>query len=105
MKTAAKDTEALWRSRVEAWRSSGRTAHEFAEAQGFTASALRYWSSRLSDAAKANPVVQVLPPEVPRAAPLPDVIVEVSGARIRVERGFDPDVLAAVVRTLGRGTP
>jgi hypothetical protein len=40
-------TEAKWAERVRAWREGGRTAEQFAEGQGFEASTLRYWASRL----------------------------------------------------------
>jgi hypothetical protein len=40
-------TEAKWVARVREWAESGRTASEFAEGQGYAASTLRYWASRL----------------------------------------------------------
>lgn len=40
-------TETKWEERVRGWRESGRTAESFAEGQGFEASTLRYWASRL----------------------------------------------------------
>jgi hypothetical protein len=44
---AMSDTKATWRSRVAAWRASGKTAEEFSASQGFAVGTLRWWSSRL----------------------------------------------------------
>ena len=43
---------------------------------------------------------------VVRAAPVPEpatsaIVVEVGGARVAVQRGFDPDALRAVLAVLG----
>ena len=47
-------TEAKWQERVRGWRESGRTAERFVEGQGFEASTLRYWASRLRAKAAAG---------------------------------------------------
>jgi hypothetical protein len=47
MRTRNPDLEARWRERVDAWRSSGLTAAQFAAQNGFSTSALTGWSSKL----------------------------------------------------------
>jgi hypothetical protein len=46
-RTRNPDLEARWRERVEAWRRSGLTAAQFAAQNGFSASSLTGWSSKL----------------------------------------------------------
>jgi hypothetical protein len=41
------ETEAKWAERVGQWKSSGRSADDYAKGQGFEGSTLRLWSSRL----------------------------------------------------------
>ena len=47
---AVPSTEQRWRERVGAWRASGLTAAAFASGEAFSASTLRWWSSRLGRA-------------------------------------------------------
>lgn len=108
-------TERKWRDRVREWRTSGRTAAEFAAGRGYEASTLRWWSARLSRAEKPRIVPLVARVGVGAAgvtgivrhavAPGAEVereelIVEVGGARLRVTRGFDDALLGRVVRAL-----
>ena len=91
-----------WQERVAAWRASGLTADAFASGKAFSASTLRWWSSRL----KRAPTVTFLKLLArPAAAPEPprDLVIEVGAARVRVVSGFDPSLLAAVVRALAEG--
>lgn len=102
--TSAPSTkEALWRERVGAWRKSGESADKYSEGRGFAAGTLRWWSSRLGRQ-DATRFVRL----VPRASAVPtaarDLVVEVGRARIRVVAGFDPSLLADVVRALGEET-
>ena len=93
--------KAQWVERIAAWRASGETAAQFASSQGYSAGSLRWWSSRLGRAAKARPVA-LARVEVPKrvAAASSGVRVDVGGARVEVDSGFDCDVLRAVVSTL-----
>jgi hypothetical protein len=96
-------TQATWAARVAAWRSSGQTAPAFCAGKEFSAGGLRYWSSRLGrepgEDVRMARVVRALPmPEPPTASP---IAIEVGGARVAVQRGFDPEVLRAVLAVLG----
>ena len=92
-------TEQRWRERVRAWRESGKTIEEFSAGREFAAGTLRWWSSRLGRIEESPRFVRVVPREAPVAAR--DLVVEVGHARIRVAPGFEPALLAAVVRALG----
>ena len=45
-------------------------------------------------------VVRAVPAPEPATSP---IVVEVGGARVAVQRGFDPDALRAVLAVLGEG--
>jgi len=101
-------TEATWAERVRRWRSSGKTAEEFARPEDFEASTLRYWASRLKHASVTAEAVagadrvrmmRVKRSRSPSAsAPL---IVLAGAARIEISAGFDEGVLRRVVEVLG----
>lgn len=96
---ASSKTEKLWAERVRAWRASGQLAEDFANSIGFAPSTLRRWASQLGRS-QAPRFVEL----VPQASVPPErrnMVVEVGAARIRVEQGFDPSLLAAVVGALG----
>jgi hypothetical protein len=97
-------TEARWAARVEAWRHSGESATVFADGKEFTASALRYWKSRLRRLERGRDDVRIA--RVVRSAPATvidtPIVVELGGARIGVRRGFDAETLRAVLELLGR---
>lgn len=99
---------ATWAKRVAEWRASGRTAAEFCAGEPFAASTLKWWSSQLgtyAHAASSSPPVRVArvvraTAPVPAAATPPALVVELAGARVAVERGFDRETLASVLEVL-----
>jgi hypothetical protein len=100
-------TESKWAERVREWKAGKRTAQEFAEGQGFKASTLTYWASRLRQstvpsAAPAKRPRRVRMVQVTRAPRGDDTVVVVVGAaRVVVRPGFDGALLREVVRALG----
>lgn len=100
--TRTKTTEAVWAERVRAWRESGETAEEFARSRGFAASTLHGWSSRLSRTERPR-FLRLVPKAPALTSSAPELVIEVGGARVRVAAGFDPALLAQVVRALGGG--
>src|SRR6185312_13115999 len=123
------ETEAKWEERVRGWRESGKTAERFAEGQGFAASTLRYWASRLRpQATGASETSIVEPRETPRVrlvrvrraglrasgaaregtSALPDgdgpsatMAIALGAVRIEVRPGFDRALLSDVLEVLG----
>jgi hypothetical protein len=113
-------TEVKWVGRVRDWRASGKTAEAFVLGQGFEASTLRYWASRL----KAVVAAPTTPPELAgpkkvamarvirrrrslpvagRGAETAEIAIAIGAARITVSRGVDPELLRLVVAALGGG--
>ena len=109
------ETAAKWAERVRVWRASGASAATFAAGQGFAASTLRWWDSKLTQAAKprvamarvvrrdagrpeAAEVAATSSGATPSASAL---TLEVDGARIVVRRGFDAELLRQLVRAIG----
>ena len=107
-----------WSKRVKQWRDSGKSAEEFALMRGWKPTTLKWWSSELQRRKSRLESVQLVPvsvvDEVRRAEqkhpvmPRVDdgarrgIAVELRGARIRVERGFDVELLRQVVDALER---
>ncbi len=103
MSGSVPSTVQRWRERVDAWRTSGLTADAFAAGQTFSASTLRWWSSRLGRAPSVA-FLELLPrPSTASPPPSCDLVIEVGPARVRVTPGFDPTLLTAVVRALAEG--
>ena len=102
------ETETKWSERVREWKSSGRTAKEFAEGSDFKPSTLVYWASCLRTgngvgrprAKKREPHVRMVR-VVPAATGVADAIeIAVGAARVAVRPGFDPVLLRQVVTAL-----
>jgi hypothetical protein len=93
--------ESAGRALVAAWEASGLPQAVFARQRGVAAQRLSYWRLRLARggaAASARGFV-----EIPSAVSSKTgaVVVEVgSGIRVQVERGFDAELLGAVVAAL-----
>ena len=94
-----------WAARVEAWRASGQSAREFAAGRGFAEGTLRYWASRLRSPAAESAKSEVRIARVVRLSPAATadtpIVIELGVARVGVRRGFDREVLVAVLETLG----
>ena len=114
------DLEKEWAARVAEWRASGQSALKFCEGKSFSVHSLRRWSSEL--AARRSVVESVAAsktrektPRIARAVIRPEragdlaaaatggagVTLAIGPVQVRVERGFDPRVLRAVIDSLG----
>ena len=80
------------RELLAAFRRSGVSLKAFAEGVGIPYTTMTYWRQRERDDGRPR----LLPVEVVAAA----LEVQVGGATVRVEPGFDAEHLARVVRTL-----
>lgn len=89
---------ATWVERIRSWKSSGKSANEFAAGQPYKLKTLTWWANRLRHEI-ATPRVEMARVEVRPALPS-TIAIEVGSARIVVERGFDETLLRAVVRAL-----
>lgn len=110
MEGEGSESRDLWMSRLEAWRSSGKSLSAWAREQGLSRYALNYWKRRSEGkmrpggapkspkapsstfiALKANPVAAGVPLEL-----------VVGGIRVVVPAGFDAETLVSVLRVLER---
>lgn len=110
-------TAETWARRVEAWRASGERAEEFSRRDGYAASTLRWWGSKLRREPVPSPpetrrevriarVVRDAAPIAPAASPRdPAIVVEAMhvGVRISVTAGADRATLTMVFDVLGVG--
>lgn len=108
-------TDEKWVERVRQWKESGDTAEAFAVGQPFKASTLKWRAAGLRRAAESSGrygkgravdgsirLARVVSRSRHSASGQSGgVVVEVSGARISLSRGFDAELLTDVVRALG----
>lgn len=104
-------TESKWAERVQTWKSSGQSADDYARGQGFAASTLRWWASRLGRKVSAEPGVAEPKAAAPRVRMLRVVsaakpttrslTIRVGAAYVEVGAGFDRALLRELVETLG----
>jgi transposase len=100
-------TRDVWEQRVERWRKSGLSAEDFAARDGIKPRQLVWWRWKLSASPPrlaAPAPVQFLPvrivdvPVRPRGAAVALEIALPNGRVVRVPEGFDPAMLARVLR-------
>jgi hypothetical protein len=102
MTSTATTNESLWAERVRAWRASGEPVAKFVQGRGYSASALRSWAQRLGPAEPSPRFLRVVPSKpAPAAGGSSELVLEVGAVRVRVAPGFDPALLADVLRALG----
>ncbi|MEJ7600769.1 MAG: hypothetical protein WKG01_22885 [Kofleriaceae bacterium] len=111
MDTGTTTTE-TWALRVRAWRASGKRAEEFIRGEGYAASTLRWWASKLKLELPAAPEVRLARVvrtvgTAPSPALSPPIVIDVTsaGARVAVGLGADRETLAMVVDVLRSGAP
>jgi hypothetical protein len=94
---------AEWRREVEGWRASGESMEAYARRRGYSKSSLGRWSSAYRPA-PTDDAPRMVRLEVARAAAVSraSVVVQIGGARVVVEPGFDAELLREVVDALGR---
>ena len=109
---------AEWAERVKQWQASGQQSRDFCAGRGYAAKNLLWWSSHFRrhgfpDGAKKRGEVRlarvvrrrddkVAPALAVQAlaAQASTVVVELSGARIQIERGADRATVAMVLEVL-----
>jgi hypothetical protein len=119
MLACMKVSAAKWAEMVAAWEGSGQTAMAFAAERGVAESSLRWWKTELArraakDAARRSTdvrrrshkvaVARVVVRKGEVGMPIrtaPFVSIDIGGARIVVEAGFDRELLREVVQALG----
>ena len=92
-----------WEKHVEAWRSSGLPQAQYCRQHNLKVHCLVYWRKKFVRRDQTPvPFVQL---KLPKQFPMPRtaaIKIAVGKCRIEVERGFDPDTLKKIVRTLGQ---
>jgi hypothetical protein len=108
---------AEWAERVKQWQASGQQSRDFCAGRGYAAKNLLWWSShfrrhgfpdsakRKSDGVRLARVVRRREGEAMRSPARQGsaVVVELSGARIQVDRGADRATVAMVLEILRAG--
>lgn len=90
----------LWERRRAQYRNSGLSRREFCEKHHLKRSTLDYWFCRLGRQEKECGLIELNPALM--ALPAPSVVLSIGqDCRIEIRAGFDPQLLAEVVRALG----
>lgn len=110
-----------WAERVEAWRSSGKSAGDYCSGRDYSAKTLQWWASRLRRK-KVQAAAQVSEVSVAAARPATSdvatvrmarvvrglastsasaVVVQFGSARVEISSGVDRATLALVFEALG----
>lgn len=98
--------ESAGRVLVREWKSSGLSQAAFARGRGISAQRLGYWRLRLGQLPPEAMPTEPVFVEIPKAMAVVtngvgQLVVELpDGIRVRVERGFDPESLRAIVAVL-----
>jgi hypothetical protein len=102
MATVVRRGRDYWEGVVVRWRSTGQSMLGYARERNLSYSQLVRWRRRIEAQQDTKPRVTLIPVgTVAVANSSPGVVVRVTGdIEIEVGRGFDAEVLAAVVRAL-----
>ena len=110
--TSSTTTE-TWARRVEAWRASGKRAEDFSRHEGYAASTLRWWSSKLKHEMPRAPEVRlarvvrtVTTARAPAiASPFAAIMIDVTSTSVRVAvgPGADRETLTMVLDVVCAG--
>ena len=97
------ELHAFRRQQIEDYRNSSQSAETWCEANAMKVSTLRYWLRRIKDADQPVPeqawATMNLIDKATTAKSTP-VMIRVNNFEISLHPGFEPDVLASVIRTL-----
>ena len=89
----------FWQRQIDGWRSSGQSQAEYCRRQKLTKSAFGYWRTRL---ARETGLVEIKPLHIKVEAQATIDIIVRGGLRVRVQKGFDADLLVETIQALGR---
>ena len=95
-----------WKSRINAWKSSGLTQVEYCRQKELSKCQFTYWKCKLDK--KEVPVKFISIPgesvqsQIPRNTQAPIKLIIDSRYQIEIGDGFSPGTLSALICTLGR---
>jgi transposase-like protein len=95
------ESRAHWQRRLAEQQASGLSVSAWCAQQGIRRKQYYYWRQQCHQPAQHDPTPQWLPVAITEPAPAVSALtLQVGAVRIEVMPGFDPAVLAAVVRVL-----
>jgi transposase-like protein len=80
--------------------ATGERAGVVAKRMGVTPSTAYLWMKAAAPATSAPVFARVVPARSAKTTPAAQIVLEVGGARVRVERDFDPSLLRQVIAAL-----
>jgi hypothetical protein len=108
MAKADPNTIRFWKKHVEEYKASGLTREAYSKRKRIQVYQLDYWRkklSRLSKTLETLPTDQWVPLQISDRSIEKDSHIDlwIGPMRIEVKRGFDSQILAEVLRTIGSG--
>jgi hypothetical protein len=108
MAKADPSTIRFWKKHVEEYKASGLTREAYSKRKRIKVYQLDYWRKKISRRGKAPESIsanQWLPVKISDEPTDKDVPIDlwIGPVRIEIKRGFDPKLLAALVRAVGAG--
>jgi hypothetical protein len=88
----------MWAERIRGWKASGKSAAEFAVGEKYHPKMLTWWANRLER--ESGTRIEMARVQVARPSAKSTLAVEVGGARVVLENGFDEKLFRAVVAAL-----
>ena len=99
----AKEPEAVWVKRVEAWSASGLSRVRWCREEGVPYVEFLKWVRRLRpEVISRRPRSESLFIELREESRAAEIEIRAGMFEVRVQRGFDPEVLGACLRELER---
>jgi hypothetical protein len=106
MAKADQKTIRNWQERVEEYKASGLTREAYSKQKGIQIYQLDYWRrkvSRQSNAFKTSSADQWMPLQIADSPVKKDshIVLWIGSIRVEVRHGFDSQILAEVLQTVG----
>jgi len=99
-----KHGEEFWASHIRQWESSGRSRRQYCIGEGISYWTFREWQKRLDQANLSERNLIQLPQEAYHSVEKVEPVIELSlpgNITIRISRGFDGELLRALLQELG----
>ena len=97
-----------WQQHVESFKASGLTREAYSKRNRIQVYQLDYWRkkiSRINKTQERNPAIQWVPLQISDEPIQRDHHIDlwIGPIRVEIKRGFDPELLAELLRTVGTG--
>lgn len=91
-----------WEEKIVKFKESGQSQSQWCRENGVNLRTFNVWYNRLKKQTTSKPdTVSWFPVNIIEKAPLKTITLKINGATIDISEGFDPKLLAEVIKVLG----